>query len=264
MRVAQQPQRAQDVRVALAGDEVADRDERAVVAGRRAAGVARRQRRCRGGRPGSSRAPERPRSGPRSPPSWPARGGRRRAPRRTARSPAGEASRDRSTSPPWTETTSGRPRPRAAHRVARRRGVVGVDEVEREPPAQRAAARAPAAARPTRPSSRRARPRRGEERHVGDLEPVELGVQRLAQRREQLAPGGGCAARPAAARAGAARARGRRRRRRAPRAPGGAPTRRAPGRRRAGSTPRRPRRASAQRSRCSGAATSRRPARGST
>ena len=128
MGVAQQPQRAQDVGVALAGDEVADGGDRRRARARGAAlgrDVGAEVHDARVGRaelarallgaggvgehePGARRAPA-------SPPP-----GRRR--RRTTDS----------TSPPWTEITTGTPGPRAPHRVAGGRGVVGVDEVERE------------------------------------------------------------------------------------------------------------------------------------
>ena len=76
--------------------------------------------------------------------------------------------------------------PRAPHGVTGRRGVVGVDEVEGEaraavPQRQRKARR-----RPRAPAAVGARARRREERDVGDLDAVERGVQRLAQRLEEL------------------------------------------------------------------------------
>ena len=63
----------------------------------------------------------------------------RRAPasvRRTAAAPPGTCACVQRTSPPWTETTSGRRSRVAQHGVAGGHGVVGVDHVERPGPAQ--------------------------------------------------------------------------------------------------------------------------------
>ena len=80
-----------------------------------------------------------------------------RAGERAAHRPlaVGRAGRRTSTSPPWTETTYGVPGPRAPHRVAARRRVVGVDEVVGELPPQPPQRERAAAAPPTRPSCRR-------------------------------------------------------------------------------------------------------------
>ena len=144
-----------------------------------------------------------------------------------------------STSPPWTETTTGVVGARPPHRIAGGRGVVGVDEVEREAAVEPPQREREARSRPRAPVLVGPRPRRRDERHVGDRDAVELGVERLAERLEELARARGRPARRGSARGGAARARARRRRRRARRAPGDAPTRRARGPRRAGSTRRR-------------------------
>ena len=68
----------------------------------------------------------------------------------------------------------------APDRIARRRRIVGVDHVEAAAQRERQRRRGPRA-----PRGVRARPRRRDERDVGDLEPVELGAQRLAKRGEQ-------------------------------------------------------------------------------
>ena len=162
---------------------------------------------------------------------------RARRRRRSARATA-------STSPPWTETTTGAPGARAADRVARRRGVVGVDEVERERAPQPAQRERAASAPPTRPSDAvAARARRGEERHVVDARARRARRAAAGAAARAARAGRARAARRATGPGGAARARARRRRRRARRAPGGAPRRRARGRPRAGSTRRRRRRA---------------------
>ena len=75
--------------------------------------------------------------------------------------------------------------PRAPHRVAGRRGVVGVDEVEGEAAPQLPQRERQARRRPRAPAAVRARPRRRDERHVGHLDAVERGAERLAQRRDQ-------------------------------------------------------------------------------
>ncbi len=62
-----------------------------------------------------------------------------------------------------------------------------VDEVGGEVAAQPAQRERQRRRRPRAPVRVRAPARRGEERHVGDVEAVELGAQRLAQRRGQLA-----------------------------------------------------------------------------
>ena len=76
---------------------------------------------------------------------------------------------------------------RAAHRVAGRRRVVGVDEVERELAPEHAQGERERRRRPRAPRAVAARPRRRDEGHVVDAQPVELGAQRLAQRGDERA-----------------------------------------------------------------------------
>ena len=217
MVVAQQPQRAQDVGVALAGDEVADGEDR-------------RQRRLgerRGRDVGAEVHDARVR-------------GAERAGARLDTGRVGEHEPRALQRPPHDRLAAGplhdaqdvaavdrdhqrHARSRVPHRVAGGRRVVGVDEVDVKPPQRERERRR----RPRAPVLVGPRARRGDERDVGDRDAVELGPQRLAQRLEQRR--GAPSAPPGSAPAGGARARARRRRRRARRAPGGAPTRRARG-----------------------------------
>jgi hypothetical protein len=70
----------------------------------------------------------------------------------------------------------------APDRVARRGGVVGVDEVERELAPQAPQRERQRRRRPCAPGAVAARARRRDERDVADQQPVQLRAQRLAQR----------------------------------------------------------------------------------
>ena len=258
VEVAQHPQRAHDVGVALARDEVPDRDERGRLELARPAGGDVRARGARPARRAAPSARQRSATPPRVGDHDPGRGQRARDGREAV---AGRPAATPYTSPPCTETTSGTPEAGAQDGVAGGRRVVGVDEVEREARAQRPQRERERRGGVAAPARVRARPRRREERHVGDAQAVDARVQGLAQRARRAPPAGGGAAPRRRARAGAGRAPARRRRRRAPRAPGGAPRRRGPGRRRAGSTPRPPRPADAGASRRCAGARRRRPRR---
>ena len=120
----------------------------------------------------------------------------------SARSTAARARRPRptvaSTSPPWTDTTSGASGRRAPHRVAGRDGVVGVHEVEGERPAQAAQAPAAAPGPPRLPTTRRraGAAARGSARSRTSI-PSSSAWRRLAQRRGDRRPVAGGAARRA-------------------------------------------------------------------
>ena len=144
--VAQQPQRAQDVGVALAGDEVADGEDG------RAVGLAQRLRRHVGAEVHDARVDR-----AEVPGALLGAGGVRehqlRRPQRATHHLATLRPVDDGEHVAAVDGDHHRhARPRPPHRVAGGRGVVGVDEVER---ASSAAARAPASAPPTRPTARR-------------------------------------------------------------------------------------------------------------
>ena len=126
--VAQQPERAQDVGVALAGDEVGDGDERLrpAVGRRRAGGPCRGARRGRRAAPSARQRSAIPAELASTSRAWP-------SPARTAAAPAGEESAaTREDVAAVDGDDDRRAGARAADRVAGGRGVVRVDEVEGE------------------------------------------------------------------------------------------------------------------------------------
>ena len=114
---------------------------------------------------------------------------------RTASAPAGEARRGVEDVAAVDGDDERRAQPGAADRIAGRHGVVRVDEVEGEAPAQRAQRDRQRRRGPAPPAAVRRRPRRRDERDVGDLDAVERRARRLGQRAGGRARGGG---RPAA------------------------------------------------------------------
>ena len=107
--------------------------------------------------------------------------------RRVAASPAAWRGAVWKTSAPCSETSSGAADPGAEHRVGGRDGVVGVDEVEGEAAAQHPQGHGERRGRPGAPGPVVARPRRGQEGDVADLEPVEGRAPRLGGQAPRLA-----------------------------------------------------------------------------
>jgi hypothetical protein len=183
MAVAQEPHGPQHVRVALARHEVGEGHERRVLA------LARQLGRQVGAEVDHARA-----AGPGAP------GALRRALRVAQHEPRRrEGTRDVRRLQGVVEPVAavGRddersPRPRPAHGVPRRDGVVRVHEVEPEAPAQAAQVDPERGSGPGAPRPVVAGARRRRERHVVDVEPVEHPAARMAQQRErragQLAP----------------------------------------------------------------------------
>ncbi len=179
--LAQGPQRAQHVGVALAGDEVADGHERrrsALLRARRRAG------RCPGARRGCARRPA-PASA-RAMPSLLASTSRA-APNACsiAARPSGWCTAVWKTSAPCSEMTSGVRDARAQHRVGGGNGVVRVDELERERVPQAPEGAPQRRRRPRAPAPVGAALRRRDVAHVGDGDAVEVEAPRVPRERQR-------------------------------------------------------------------------------
>ena len=230
--LAQRPERAQHVGVALALDEVGDGHER------------RDGGRAPTARAGSSvpRWTTRVRSAPssRAERAMPAllASTRRAAPNARAVAARPRVVTDRRVEDVGAVLGDDQRRPLAAAQqgVGRGHGVVGVDELVRELAAQPRAARGAAPVPPTHPTTRSCASAAARRSARSDVGGRRVRASADDARARSAAPGIARPASPPAGRCGAGRRRVRRRRRRARRAPGGAPRCRARGRGRAGRT----------------------------